>query len=441
MLLAKSFWRWILWINWGIIFLFWFFGSRALFASGFAGIIIALGNIAGFSAAYMILQQFFFMGRLPWLERVFGLDTLSRLHHTNGQRGFILLVLHPILIISGYGMLAGSGIGAQFLKTLELHQSVLLAFIGALLFAVVVGSSLWIVQSRLRYESWYFVHIIAYVAVFLSFWHQITVGTVLLSSQLFYGYWIALYVLVFASHIKFRFLRPIRLFLRHKFSVSRIVRENDSAVSIYISGKYIDSFKINPGQFMIVRFFTKNMWWQAHPFSLSMVPNGKELRITVKELGDFTRIVKDVPIGTRIMIDGPYGIFTNLFSVSQKVLFIAGGIGITPIRSLMEEMLAKGKDVVLLYANKTVHDAVFKDEFEELAKKYSTRITHIISNDLSYDGERGLIDEEKIKRLVPDASSREVFLCGPPPMMDSLIETLEHIGIMPTRIHFERFSL
>lgn len=437
---AKSFWRWVLLTNWGIIFLFWFFGSRALFASGLGGVLLALGSIAGLSAAYMILQQFFFMGRLPYLERVFGLDTLSRLHHTNGQRGFLLLVLHPILVVIGSGMLTGNGLGAQFVALLG-NRNIVFAFIAALLFSAVVGLSIWTVQSRLRYETWYFVHLLAYAAVFFSFWHQFELGVTITGSKIFYTYWIALYVAVFASHIAFRFVRPIFLAMRHRFHVSRVVRESPSAVSVYISGEQMNTFSIQPGQFMILRFFTKKTWWQAHPFSLSMVPNGKEIRITVKELGDFTRVVKEVPVGTKVMIDGPYGIFTNIFSVSQKILFIAGGIGITPVRSLMEEMLAKGKDVVLLYANKTVHDAVFKDEFEELAKKYSTRITHIISNDSSYNGERGLIDEEKIKRLVPDASSREVFLCGPPPMMDAVIDLLKNSGVSQSKIHFERFSL
>lgn len=92
------------------------------------------------------------------------------------------------------------------------------------------------------------------------------------------------------------------------------------------------------------------------------MPTGEELRITVKEVGDFTRRVGLLPLGTRIIIDGPYGVFTEWFSVSSKVLFIAGGIGITPIRSLMEQMLRNKKDAILLYANKTRRDIVFKDE-------------------------------------------------------------------------------
>lgn len=395
----------------------------------------------GLSAVYMILQQFFFMGRLPWLEKVFGLDNLVKLHHKNGKWGLVFLLLHPIAIIEGYRLGSGLSFFSQFGSFLTNYDDILNAFIGLSLFVIVVGLSFTIVRSRLRYETWYGVHLLAYFAVFFSLGHQIKLGHDLLASKIFYSYWIALYSTVFGIHFIFRFARPIWLFKKHEFRVSRIEREAPHTVSVYISGKNMDSFKIKSGQFMIFRFLTKKFWWQAHPFSLSMVPNGKEIRITVKELGDFTRHVKDLKIGTKIIIDGPYGVFTNLFAVQNKVLMIAGGIGITPIRSLMEEMLEKGKDVTLLYGNRTENDIVFKKELEELSKKYGARITHIISHDESHAGEKGTIDKEKISRLVPDIASREVFLCGPALMMESVIKHLKELGTESQLIHYEKFVL
>ena len=162
----------------------------------------------------------------------------------------------------------------------------------------------------------------------------------LLAHNVFYTYWACLYTAVFASHLLFRFARPVWLFKRHGFAIEKIVRENYSTVSVYITGSQLDKFRINPGQFMIFRFLVKGMWWQAHPFSLSFVPNGSQLRITVKELGDFTRKVAGLAVGTKIIIDGPYGVFTDMFSLMPKTLFIAGGIGITPVRSLMEALIS-----------------------------------------------------------------------------------------------------
>ena len=248
-------------------------------------------------------------------------------------------------------------------------------------------------------------------------------------------------MVVFTSHVAYRFLRPIYVYRKQQFKVSRIIRENYNTVSVYIKGKDLKSFDIKAGQFMILRFLTKGVWWQAHPFSLSHLPENNELRITPKELGDFTAQIKNISPGTKILIEGPYGTFTNMFGAYNKVLLIAGGIGITPIRTLMEEMLEKGKEVVLLYANKSKEDIVFKDELEAVTEKYSAKISYVLSEDANFPAEKGYIDEEKIKQLVPDFMSRDVYLCGPPPMMDKLIQTFKSFGLKDSQLHFEKFSL
>lgn len=437
----RTVWHIALWANWALILGFWWNGSGDMMNQGATSVAVALGRLAGLSAAYMILLQFFFMGRTPWLERVFGLDKLSRIHHTNGKWGLIMLLMHPLLLTWGYGKLSGATFKNQFVSFLTEYEHVWLAGISLMLFIIVVGSSLYIVRKKLRYEAWYFVHLFAYLAVFSSFFHQIKLGTTLLSSNIFYMYWLALYTFVFANHLVFRFARPVYNFYKHRFVVSRVVRENYNTVSVYISGKDLSSFNIYPGQFMILRFLSKGLWWQSHPFSLSIIPDGKELRVTIKELGDFTKQVAQVIPGTQIMIDGPYGVFTELFSVSPKVLFIAGGIGITPIRSLFEQLTRKGKDAVLLYGNRAEKDIVFKSELETVAQTHGGEVVHVLSDDPSYAGEKGYLDQDKIKRLVPDLADREIFLCGPTPMMDGVIKSLRALGVPLHRIHFERFSL
>lgn len=438
---ARIAWQVFLFVNAGVILFYWWQGSHALFAEGLPSILIALGRLTGLSAAYAVLVQFFFMGRNPLLEKVFGLDKLSRVHQVTGKWALALILLHPVLLVFGYAQLAQVSLWSQFVSFLTDLEHVLLAFIGLLVFLTVVVMSLVIVRKHFRYESWYFVHLFVYLAIFLSFFHQIEVGEDLSGKGIFYAYWIALYSVVFASHMVFRFIRPVYNFYRHAFSVDELVRETYNTVSVYISGKNLEKFSIKPGQFMIVRFLTRGMWWQAHPFSLSRMTDGKRLRITVKELGDFTSAVKNLSAGTRVIIDGPYGVFTDFFSVSKSALFIAGGIGITPIRSLMEEMLRKGKQATLLYANKTYKDIVFKNEFSELSQKYRADVTHVLSDGSEPDTEHGFIDKEKILRHAPDVVTRDVFLCGPPPMMDAMITLLQSIGVPMSQIHFERFSL
>jgi predicted ferric reductase len=437
---ARLFWHAVLWANWAIILVQWWSGLGNTFSAGGAAIAIAFGRLAGLSAAYLVLQQFFFTGRMPWLERVFGLDNLTKLHHQTGKWGILLLLSHPILLVYGYAGLSGASPWKQFL-TFAFGPGTSLAAIAMLLFVGVVVSSLVIVRKRLRYESWYYVHLATYLAVGLAFVHQVQLGSDVLSSRLFSWYWVGLFSAVMASQLAFRFVMPLRAYFRHHFRIERIVRETKDVVSLFIGGDAMGQFAVQPGQFVIVRMLVKGMWWQAHPFSVSAVPDGRTIRLTIKELGDYTRHVGRIPEGAKVMIEGPYGIFTEGAATTQKALLIAGGIGITPIRSLMQQMLEHGKDAVLLYGNRTSSDIVFDGELRELGTRHGAKVIHIISHDDAHEGVRGKIDEEKIRTYAPDVAARDVYLCGPGPMRDMLVPILRKLGVPPSRIHYEKFSL
>jgi predicted ferric reductase len=437
--IKRKLWIGFLSLNVLFILFFWFKGSIEVFDDGLPGALVALGRLSGLFAALFVLMQFFLMGRNPLIERVFGLDKLSLVHHRSGQLSFFFLILHPFSLVLGYKSYTGLSFFDQYTFLIKNSDDVLLAAISLLMLIVVIGSSIAISRMRLKYEYWYFTHLLVYLAVFLSFFHQIELGTTLNTSTVFYSYWILLYAGVFLSHILFRFGRPVWNYRKHKFYVSLIKQETHDTVSLYIKGNNLEQFKVEPGQFMIFRFLN-NTWWQAHPFSLSKIPDDS-LRITVKNVGDFTSKISQIKVGTKVLIDGPYGIFTDFFSASKSVLFIAGGIGITPIRSLMEQMLRKGKNAALLYANKTSRDIVFANELDSLFKQYRLSINHIFSNEDNPIGESGYVDAEKIKRLVPDYLDREVFLCGPPKMMEVVLKELRSIGINRDKIHFEKFSL
>jgi ferredoxin-NADP reductase len=205
----------------------------------------------------------------------------------------------------------------------------------------------------------------------------------------------------------------------------------------------LDKYPVRAGQFLIVRFLAKGFRWEAHPFSMSCRPDGKQIRLTIKQLGDFTRKIPELKPGTPVLIDGPNGIFTSDVARSGKVLMIAGGIGITPIRSVAEEMVAAGRDIVLIYGNRNSKSVVFDKELNELAGSSQGRlkVIHVMSDDQAWQGEKGRIDRERIARLVPDVLERDVFLCGPPVMMGSIRAALAGMGVVSSRIHYERFAL
>lgn len=440
-ILNRKSWVLIFWANLLFICLFWWNGSGSLLAIDTNNALIAVGRLTGLLGAYALLLQFFFTGRSPFLEGVFGLDKLAKIHQISGKYFFILIILHAVFLVLGYAGLAHISLWAQFLDFFNNYEDVGKAVFGVGLLLVVVATSIYIVRSKLKYETWFFVHLLAYLVVLLTFGHQFTVGSDFAISKIFYGYWFALYVFVFGSQLVFRFLKPLYSFWKHGFKVEKIQKEAGEVISIYITGKNIEQFKVEPGQFMIFRFLDKKRFWQAHPFSLSEGGRGGHIRITPKQLGDFTNELSSLEVGTSVIIDGPYGVFTKQAATKNKVLLIAGGIGITPMRALIEAFQKEKKDVVLLYGNRMSNELVFKTELEELEKNGGLKIHTVMSGEPEFPGEKGYIDEEKITRLTPDYKERDIYICGPPVMMDKLIELFKKREVPAEQIHFEKFSL
>lgn len=410
-----------------IVLFFWWQNSSG------ANTFLMLGRLTGLLAVLCILFQFLIMGRAMWLERTFGLDKLSQIHHKNGYLLSVFLISHPVFITLGYMKFTKVDFIAQFLDLVNNWEDVNLALIGGIIFLSIIFISIYIVRKRLKYEVWYGVHIFVYLAVILAWGHQLKLGHDFLSSPPFTLYWYAIYIFVFGNLIIFRILKPAYQFIKHQFYIDKVVKETAEATSVYITGRNMQDFHIKPGQFMKFNFLTPKFWYQSHPFSLSKMKNG-DIRITPKNVGDFTSEIPSLKSGTKVIIDGPYGTFTSTRIKGNKVLFIAGGIGITPIRSLIEE-LASEKDIILLYSNKSESEIVFKQELDNLSKKYKFPI-HYINTEKA-----GHLDANKIAKLVKDVKNREVMLCGPEPMMDAMKEALVSLGLRANSIHFEKFSL
>jgi len=405
---------------------------------------LAYGRLAGLLAVLLILFQLMLIGRIKWLERVFGLDRMAHLHHFTGFAIVVFLVAHPFLVTTGHSMQSGTGFIDQYIYFLKNWEDVLAAVIGVIIISVAISFSILVMKKWVKYEIWYYSHLSLYVAIALLFGPQFEVGTDLVGNRLFSGYWYALYAFAFANLIHYRILRPIIFFLRHRFTVEKLVPEAGDVTSVYIDGKSMEFFPVEAGQFMIVRFWAKGFRWEAHPFSMSFRPDGKKIRLSIKASGDFTKHIPELKPGTSVFIDGPHGIFTSRNCTSSKVLLIAGGIGITPIRALAEEMSDTGRDVILLYANRSRSSIVFEKELNELVEKSkgNLKVVHVLGEeDPGWTGEKGRLDKERISRLVADLPDREVFLCGPPLMMKSIRISLSELNVPKAKIHFEKFAL
>jgi len=308
------------------------------------------------------------------------------------------------------------------------------------LFAAVAISSIRMARRKLSYETWYGIHLYAYPAIALGFLHQLFVGTDFIHDPVAVAYWIGLYVATVALVLGYRILQPFRLNIRHRLRVASVVREGPGVFSIYVTGRELDQLAVRSGQYFVWRFLTRDGWWRGHPFSISSAPNGSWLRITVKELGDWSAQLQRMAVGTRVFVEGPYGVLTGARRTRQRVLLIAGGIGITPLRSLLEALPAKPGDLTLLYRVRNERDIVFRDELEALARIRGAEVQYLPGPRNAATQPLDPLGPAGLQALVPDVGQRDVYICGPVPMMQHVEASLRRLGLPPGQIHAERFA-
>ena len=414
---------------------FWWVTSGTLITSAdSSSIMIATGRLFGLLGELFILVQLVLMGRIRFIERQFGMDKMNNLHRKIGYTWGVLIILHPLLLTLGYASSSGVSLVAQFVDFFSNWEDVSKAVIGLIIMFIAIGISISIIRKKLTYETWYFSHLFMYLAIALVFGHQ--VNTNIKNNSGFFYYWYSINFSVFGLVLLYRFLRPIYLMYKHQFKVEKVVAENLLVHSVYITGKDLKSFKVEAGQYAHFTFLQKKMWY-THPFSFSQAPTGKQLRLSIKKSGDFTSKIDTLKPGTRVMIDGPFGIFTERIAKTKKYLFIAGGIGITPLNALIESLSPREADMILLYGNRYEQDATFIHDLSKL----NVRVHHFLSQEQIRGHETGFIDKEKIVRLAPDFLERDIYICGPPPMMDGLVDLFTNtLNVPKQQIHFERFG-
>jgi predicted ferric reductase len=397
----------------------------------------SIGRLAGLLAAYSALIQIVLLARIPWIERLLGFDRLSVWHRRNGHACLYLVVGHVVAIVIGYAALDRLSIPGELKTMTTSYPGMVVAWVGTALLIGVVVSSIVIVRRRLRYETWYAVHLAAYAGIALAWFHQIPTGNELVLDTVAADYWRSLYVATLALVIGFRVAVPVANAFRYRLRVAEVVEENAGVVSLRITGRRLERLQAQAGQFFLWRFLTRDRWWASHPFSLSESPDGQSLRITVKALGDHTARMASVEPGTRVVAEGPFGVFTAAAQRRDKTLLIAGGIGITPIRALLEEIRG---DVVVVYRVAAEEDIVFGEELDRLGRMHGSAV-HYVVGDHTAPGADRLLSPAHLRELVPDLRKRDVFVCGPPGMTAAIERNLRRAHVPRRHIHVERFAL
>jgi ferredoxin-NADP reductase len=407
--------------------------ASALSAPG--GLATAAGRLTGLVAAYAMVVTVILIARLPALERAVGQDRLVRWHRKLGPWPLWLLGAHGILITVGYAQAANDGVLHQFGQLVWTYPGVLAATVGGALLIAAGVSSYRKAKARMAYETWWSVHLYTYLALFLSFSHQTDTGASFVGHATATAIWTSLWVGTLALVVACRLGLPLWRSLRHQVRVASVERIAPDAVTITLRGRRLDRLPVAGGQFFQWRFLRRGLWWQAHPYSLSHVPTNDELRITVKDLGDHSRGLARIPVGTRVGIEGPYGAFTADTATRKRVLLVGAGVGSAPIRALLPEFAPQTDIAVILRAHDRDH-LLLRDEItEDLAIRGGTL------HELVGPRDRVRTDPGMLLHLVPDLRSRDVYLCGPEGFMESFGASLRAAGVQEDRIHHESFAL
>ncbi len=414
----------------------WLHGGGVTGVHDMTTLLTSIGRITGLLGAYALLIQLLLLARLPFLAWIASFDRLTAWHKVNGKLTLYLILAHIGFITLGYARLGHLSILSEISLFLMAYPGMIAALTGTILLLLVVVTSIVAVRRRLGYHTWFTIHLMAYSAVVLAWFHQIPTGQQFITSPMAAAFWTALFVSTLELIVLFRFGQPIVRNLWHRLRVTEVTEEGPGVVSLRITGHHLDWLNARAGQFFLWRFLDRERWQEAHPFSLSAAPDGKSLRITVKDLGDFSWRLRMITSGTRVMVEGPFGAFTDAARSQERVLLIAGGVGITPIRALLEEMSG---DLSLIYRVSHEDDVIFRDELEELARRRRIAV-HYVVGDRKTAADKKLLSVRHLRQLVPDVARREIYLCGPSAMMRAVRANLHHAGVPEGHIHFDQFA-
>lgn len=404
----------------------------------------AVDRLTALLATNLLLIDILLIARIPWIDHYYGHDRATTAHKKLGKPILYLVIAHFIASVVQYAIVANVDVITEFISLLSIGD-LLLATGAFVLMVLVVVTSLNFARKAVTYEAWYLVHIFAYGAVLLAIPHQFSTGSDIAGKPIAMTYWISLYLFVLVNVVWYRILRPIMRSVRHSLRVSTIARESSDAVSIYLTGKNVQKLGGAAGQFYLVRILTARDWWRPHPFSISAAPNSKFVRFTVANRGDDTKLMQSLKPGTPIMLEGPYGVFTEERRTREKVVLVAAGIGIPPIRALAEQLAARPNDVTIIYRLRSKDDAALLDETRALAAQRGFRLIEL-------DGSRGVgtswmnadhsgrSDLERLKNYVPNIAEADVYICGPTAWTHAVEKSMKAAGVPEHQLHAEEFA-
>ncbi len=398
--------------------------------------IASISRVAALTGTYFAIVGIFLVSRIPWVERGVGHDRLVTWHRKLGPWSLYLIGAHVLFIVLSFAGQDNVMLAVELWRMLTTFDWMWLALAGFVLMVMAGVTSYKKARAKMSYETWWIIHIYTYFAIAASFMHQVLNGQMFVNHPLNRFYWTSLYVLMAASIITYRFGIPIVRSLRHNLVVEKVVVEGPGIISIIMKGRKLHKLAAEGGQFFSWRFFTRGHALMSHPYSLSAAPTESHLRITVKDLGDHSRSVAYLKPGTRVFVEGPYGAFTAGRATMKHIVLVGGGVGITPVRALLDEF-KNGVQIDLIYRVSREEDLVLKEELDYLQENSNgtIRIHYLVGSRREHP-----MDAKTLEALVPRIADSDIYICGPAPLVESVKAAAAELGVPKNRFHDEAFE-
>lgn len=406
--------------------------TRILHAPG--GLEVAVGRFTGLTGAYLLLVMVVLVARLGPLERLIGHPRLTKWHRRLSPWPLLLLIVHASASMIGYAKLQRTGVWHEFGVALSHYEGMLGAIAGLALLVAVATLSIRAARRRMSHEMWWQLHLLTYLALALSFSHQIATGASFVHHPMARLAWTLLWLSTAGVVLICRVGLPMWRSAYHRLRVVKVVRESEDVFSLVVKGRRLDRLPVSGGQFFQWRFMTRGLWLHAHPYSISALPQPPYMRVTIKGLGAHSSAVGRLVAGTRIAIEGPYGTFTKHTLNGRRVALIAAGIGVTPVRALLED-LPDGADPVVLLRASSQEELLLGDEVRELAHARGGRVLGAFG-----PRHRVSLDAHILRMIVPDLPERDVFICGPERFTRIVSRAARRAGVARARLHVEGFG-
>ncbi|MEB3216193.1 MAG: ferric reductase-like transmembrane domain-containing protein [Nostocales cyanobacterium 94392] len=394
----------------------------------------------GFIGLAMMAMQFALTARINRVEASYGVDLILQFHRYTSIVAFFFILIHPIIVF------IDNPETLQLLNFIQAPWRARMAVIATLALIAIIVTSIWRQKLKIPYESWRIAHgILAVILIGFALGHVLGVGNylglfwkaVLWSGITAAALWLLIYV---------RLVKPF--FMKKKpYLVEAAIPQRGDVWNLVLRPRAHEGLNFQPGQFAWLTLEISPFRMREHPFSLvSSAEHPDRIEFGIKALGDFTKTIKDVKPGTKAYLDGPYGVFTtDRYENTAGFVFIAGGIGITPLMSMLLTLAERKDDrpILLIYASKTWEDITYREEIEDLKDKLDLTVIHVLREaSEDWSGETGYVDKELLERYIPKRrGSRNYFICAVPKMMDQVERALHDLEVPVTHIHMEHYNL